>query len=59
MGKINPILNLSWAMALPAVNSKEAATADTMNARFVIGESPRGKRKGCFWAGCEALYFKL
>jgi hypothetical protein len=43
MGKINPILNLSWAMALPAVNSKEAATADTMNARFVIGGVSKGK----------------
>jgi len=34
---------LSWAMALPAVNSKEAATADTMNARFVIGGVSKGK----------------
>jgi hypothetical protein len=33
-------------MALPAVNSKEAATADTMNARFVIGEVSKGKGEG-------------
>jgi hypothetical protein len=48
IGKIKPILNLSWAIALPAVNSMAEATADTMNVRFFIEEVSKGKGKGAF-----------
>jgi hypothetical protein len=44
IGKIKPILNLSWAMAPPAERNMAEATADTMNARFFIEGVSKGKR---------------
>ncbi len=59
MGKIKPILNLSWAMAPLAMHSEAEAIADRINARFFIEGVSKGKVGSRFWAGCKGVYFKL
>ena len=51
MGKIKPILNLSWAKATPVVHRMADANAETINARFFIKGVSKGKGKGLFLGG--------
>jgi hypothetical protein len=53
MGKIKPILNLSWAMATPVVHRTADTKAETINARLLVKGVSKGKEKGLLLGGMQ------